>query len=170
MDTIVVGFSRPKAFLEPFSWIIRLLTWCPFSHAYIRYYNPYAQRQSVFQASGIAVNFMSQSIFDGKEDIYAEFEIPVSEAAKLKTVQFAIDNVGVPYGILQVLGFACILSMRLFGKSVNNPFYSKNSFFCSEMVSEVLNEINGANLDVSTMTPKDLYNWLIAKGYKPNAQ
>jgi hypothetical protein len=166
MNNIIIGFSKPKAWLEPFSWLIRLFTWCPFSHVYIKYYNPYALRWSVFQASCLKVNFMGQEMFNGMEDIYAEFSIPVSDAAKLRTVQFAIDNVGDPYAVAQILGFPIVWFMDLFGKKIQNPFYSSSNYFCSEMVCDILNEINGTSLDCSTMTPKDVYKYLICKGFK----
>lgn len=167
MNTIVIGFSRPLGWFEPFSWLIRLVTWCPFSHAYIRYENTYANRCEIFQASGLAVNFIGQAMFDGKEDIYAEFSIPISDATKLTTIQYAIDKVGSPYGIGQVVGFGWVLFMRIFGKSVNNPFYSASSFVCSEITADILNEISGSNLNSATMSPKDLYNHMISKGYTP---
>ncbi len=167
MNNIVVGFSRPQAWFEPFSWLIRLFTWCPFSHVYIRYENSYANRNIIFQASGLAVNFMGETLFDSKEDIYAEFSIPISGAAKLTTVQFAIDNVSYSYGVGQILGFPIVWFVALFGKKIKNPFYSGSNYFCSELVCDILNEINGTNLDSSVMTPKDVYQYILSKGYKP---
>lgn len=168
MSSIIIGFSKPKAWFEPFSWLIRLVTWSPFSHAYIKYFNPYAQKWIVFQASGLKLNFVEKSRFENIENIYSEFEIPISESAKLNTVQFAIDSIGESYGFLQVVGFGFVLIMKVFGKKVKNPFYTTSSFFCSELVSQILNEINGSDLDVSSMSPKDLYDYIVSKGYKPN--
>lgn len=167
MNSIIIGFSKPKGWFEPFSWLIRLFTWCPFSHAYVKYENSYANRNEIYQASGLYVNFIGQTLFESKENVYAEFIIPISDATKLTTVQFAIDKVGSPYGIGQIFGFIWVLLMRLFGKSVKNPFYSTSSFVCSELVGDILNEIGGTDLDVSNMTPKDIYDYLISKGYKP---
>lgn len=127
-DTIVIGFSRPKAWFEPFSWLIRLITWSPFSHAYIRYYNSYADRWTVFQASGLKVNFIGNKMFDSIEFVYVEFEIPISENTKRTTVQFAIDKCGSPYGLGQVFGDLWVLFMRAFGKKVKNPLASSSSF------------------------------------------
>lgn len=166
MASIIVGFSKPKAWLEPFSWLIRLATWCPFSHAYIKYNNPYANRNEIYQASGLSVNFIGETMFDSKENIYSEFIIPISDATKLTTIQFAIDRVGSPYGIGQIFGFVCVLFMRFFGKKINNPFYSTSSFVCSELVGEILNEISNSNLNAATMTPKDIYDYIVSKGYK----
>lgn len=167
VKNIVVGFSKPKSVWVPFAWLIRLVTWCPFSHTYIRYENTYANRNVVFQASGLKVNYMGQTMFDGEEDVYAEFNIPISDAAKLSTVQFAIDSVGSPYAVGQILGFPIVWFVALFGKKIKNPFYSGSNYFCSEMVADILNEINGSELDSSVMTPKDVYQYLLKKGYKP---
>jgi hypothetical protein len=167
MNSIIIGFSRPSSFFVPFSWLIRLATWCPFSHTYIKYTNSYANRNEIFQASGLKVNFIGQSMFDTEEDIYAEFNIPISDATKLSTIQFAIDNVGSSYAIGQVLGFPIVWFMALFGKKIKNPFYSGSNYFCSELVCDILNEINGSDLDASTMSPKDVYNYLVSKGYQP---
>jgi hypothetical protein len=122
----------------------------------------------VFQASGLAVNFVGRTLFDTKENILAEFEIPISAATKQKTVQFAMDNVGLPYGLGQVFGFLLVLIARAFGKHIKNPFASTSSFFCSEIVSTILTEIiqPGDNLDPGTMSPQDLYEYLIGRGFK----
>lgn len=167
MNNIVIGFSKPKSIWVPFAWLIRLFTWCPFSHAYIRYENTYANRNVVFQASGLKVNYMGQPMFDGEEDVYAEFNISVSDATKLGVIQFAIDNVGAPYAVGQILGFPIVWLMGMFGKKIKNPFYSGSNYFCSEMVCDILNEINGTTLDCSVMTPKDVYEYVLSKGYRP---
>lgn len=169
MDSIIIGFSRPKSWFEPFSWIIRLFTWSQFSHAYIQYYNAYADRWMVFQASGILVNFIGRTMFETKENIRAEFEIPVTTLTKLKTVEFAIDNVGLPYGLGQVFGFLLVLIVRIFKKHIKNPFANTSSFFCSELTAQILTEILQPNdsLDPTTMSPQDLYEYLISKNYKP---
>ena|SRR5271165_1256828 len=168
MDSIVIGFSRPKAFFEPFSWLIRLITWSKFSHAYIRYHNPYANRWIIFQASGLKVNIVGQALFNSQQIICQEFEIPVTTPTKLSTVQFAIDNIGKPYGLKQVAGFAWVLFMRVFRKKVKNPFYSNSSFFCSELAGDVWNEIVQPtdDIDPATFSPKDMCLFLANKGFK----
>lgn len=167
-NSIVVGFSRPKAWFEPFSWLIRLVTWSPVSHAYVKYYDAYTGRWIVFQASGLSVNLIGQDAFDAKEYVYEEFTIPVSDTTKLAVIQGAVDKLGSPYAIGQVVGFIWILLMRLFHKKVSNPFYEKSSYFCSELVSNILDEIGVGDVDPSTMSPIDVRNFLVSKGFKPN--
>lgn len=166
MDSITIGFSKPRGFFEPFSWLIRLLTWAPYSHAYVRYEDSYTNRSIIFQASGLKVNFIGQTMFDSEEDIYEEFVIPVSPATKQSVIQGAVDKCGSPYGVGQIIGFAWVLFMRMFGKSVKNPLYSSSSFVCSELVADVLVEINEGDLDPSSMSPRDVRNFLVSKGFK----
>lgn len=168
-DSIIVGFSRPKAWYMPFSWLIRLVTWCSFSHTYLRYEDSYAKRNLIFEASGIKVNFLDQTKFDAAEDIYAEFNIPVSTKTKLGVIQYAMDNVGAPYAVGQIFGFPIVWLAALFGKKLKNPFFSGSNYFCSEIVTDILEEIKsvGDTMDASTATPKDVYDFLISKGYKP---
>ena len=106
-------------------------------------------------------------MFDSIENVCAEFSIPVSAATKQKIVQGAFDKIGSPYAVGQILGFGWVLLMRLFGKKVTNPLYSTSSFFCSEMADEDLNEMGLNGLDPSAVSPKDVYLFLLSKGFKP---
>lgn len=168
MDNIIIGFSRPAAFFVPFAWLIQLATKSKISHAYIMYSDPYINRTIIYQASGLKVNFIGQALFGSEEIVCAQFSIPVSSQTKKKTVQFAVDNCGLPYGIGQIVGFGWVLFMRLFGKKVKNPFYSSSSFFCSELVAEILTEIiqPGDAINPSTCSPQDLCSYLESKGLK----
>lgn len=166
MNKIIIGFYKPKAFFEPFSWLIRIVTNCAFSHAYIKYYDDYSERWIIFQASGLKVNFIGQEIFDVNEEVYEEFKVPVSNNIKKKIIQHAVDVCGSSYGIEQILGFSWVMFMRLFGKKVQNPFYNVNTFFCSELAADELEEIGFTGLDPQVTTPKDLYNWMVNNDFK----
>jgi hypothetical protein len=168
MSNIIVGFSRPKGLFEPFSWLIRVVEWTPYSHTYIRFYSQTYDRWLVYQASGLKVNFIGWSKFESVEHIYAEFTIPISDQAMIGTVENAIDICGAPYGVGQIIGFGWVLLVRAFGKTVKNPFYSGSSFFCSELVSDVLADIKSVSdtMDPSAAGPREVYNFLMTKGYK----
>jgi hypothetical protein len=168
MNQIIVGFSRPKAWLEPFSWLIRLVCWAPYSHTYIRFYSATYDRWLIYQASGLKVNFIGQTMFNQLEDVCDEFTVPVCSKTITNTVKRAIDNCGSPYGISQIVGLGWVLFMKIFGKNVKNPFYSGSSYFCSELVTDILTEIKSVDdeMDPSTATPKDVYDFLISKGFK----
>ena len=168
MGQIIVGFSKPKGGFQPFSWLIRLVTWSPISHAYIKYYNSYADRWVIFQASGSKVNVVGETLFNNIENIYSEFSIPVSASTKQKVIQGSIDKLGAPYGIKQIIGFGWVLLMRLLRRKVKNPFYSTSSFFCSELTSDELEEMGLNGLDASAVSPWDVYKFIVSKGFKAN--
>jgi hypothetical protein len=105
-------------------------------------------------------------MFNSKEYVYREYEIPISDATKLSVIQSATDKLGAPYGNAQIVGFGWVLLMRLFGRKVNNPFYSGSSYFCSELVDEILNEIGIGESDPSTLDPAGLMNFLATKNFK----
>lgn len=168
MTSITIGFSRPKGWFVPFSWLIRLVTWSPYSHVYIKFYSKTYRRYLIYQASGLKVNFIGKKLFDSEEIIFKEFEIPITSRVKGKTIEFAIDKCGYPYGVKQIVGFGWVLLARVFGKKVKNPFYSDSSFFCSEMVGDVLDYMMDEKdpMSPSTSSPKDIYDFIVSKGFK----
>lgn len=169
MDKIIIGFSRPKSGFQPFSWLIRGVQRTPYSHTYIKYYNSFADRWTIYQASGTKVNYIGDARFSDIEMICAEFEIEVTTATKKKTIQYAIDRMGTPYGVKQILGIGAVLTARTFGKKIKNPFADGNAtMVCSELVTDILQEIlqQGDTLDPDTAMPVDVYNLMISRGYK----
>ena len=165
METIWVGFSRPQGWFEPFSWIIRLFDWSPFSHTYLRINIPEYNRQVIFQSSGLLVNFESPSIFSSAEYVYKEFPISISDATKQNIMQFCLDRVGLPYDLKGVFGLAIVKFMALFGKKINNPFGSGDTtYFCSKVLDEILKDYTDipVPLDIDKATPTDVFNSLNA--------
>ena len=161
MDTIVIGFSRPKSWFEPFSWLIRLALWTPYSHVYIRFHLDSYNADMVFQASTLEVNLYSQAIFESNEDIIQEFTIPVSSATKIAVIEFAMNTVGLPYNVVGILGLPVVWMANWFGKKIANPFNSSGDF-CSQLVGQVLTEFLGdaLTLPLNVITPKDIFNYL----------
>jgi hypothetical protein len=167
MDSIFFGFSTPKS-SNPFSWLIRIVDKSKFSHAYIRIFDDYSQRWIIYQASGIVVNCIGVKQFNSIENICVEFEIPISIDKKIKTVQFAIDLLGTPYGIKTILGIGIVKLAHIFGKRIENPFADGNkSMVCSKLTACILDEIiiGSKVIDPEVATPTDVYNFLISKNY-----
>lgn len=164
MDTnIIIGFSRPTAKFQFFADAIMIVDGSNFAHAYIRFHSDSYDRDLVYQASGLRVNFIGWSLFQSQEVITKEFIIPVSVETKQKVIQFAIDNVGMPYSLGAALGIALVKLASLFGKKIKNPV-SQKGYFCSELAAIILQDYCGASLtddDVKRMTPTDLYNYLL---------
>lgn len=169
MEKIIIGFSRPKSGFQPFSWLIRGVNRTPYSHTYIKYYNSFADRWTIYQASGTKVNYIGETRFNDVEVICGEFEIDITLDTKKKTVQYAIDMVGTPYGVKHIIGIGAVMIARLFGKKIKNPLYDGNAtMVCSELVTDILTEIlkQGDGLDPETAMPVDVFNFLVVKGYK----
>lgn len=160
---IQVGFSRPKAKFVPFADAIRAVLGTPFSHVYIKFKTDSFDRVLIYQASGLLVNFIGESRFAVEENVITEFSLEVSEDTFIKTVQFAIDNAGVPYGISQIFGILYVKALALFGVKAKNPFRNGNSnYVCSELVAQILKEIIGLDVqyDLDLITPKEVYELL----------
>lgn len=145
MGSLVVGFSRPRSWFEPFSWLIRLAYWSPISHAYIRF--ELDGIPVVFQASGMKINLISQSMFDSVDLPYKEFILPIAEDKKKALIQFAINQLGKPYNIWGILGMAVVRMGQLVGIKINSPFkYNGSSDFCSELVAYALETYDGIDI------------------------
>lgn len=163
MRTVVVGFSKPKSGFVPFSAAIRWVCRTKFSHTYIKFKSDSFNRVLVYQASGLNVNFIGETRFNQEEDIVAEFQLEVSEEAFNRTMQFAIDHAGVPYGISQIFGILYVKALALFGVKAKNPFSNGNSnYVCSELVAQILKEIIGLDVqdDLDVITPKEVFELL----------
>jgi hypothetical protein len=168
MDKLTVGFSKPKKW-KPFAWLIQKAFNISYDHVYIKIYSESYERDLIYQASGLAVNFMGSDVFDSINDTVVAFELEVSCENRKAMVQFAIDNAGKPYGLKEILGLAYVRIAELCGKTVKNPFKDgAHTYVCSELVSYMLQQYDGAVLpkDYEDMTPKDVYDYLMLLGNK----
>ena len=158
MAQLIVGFSKPKAFFEPFSWLIRLAYWSPVSHAYVKLNLNELNKQIIFQASGLSINLIGQDEFAYKENVYKEFTFPITDQNRIALIGFAIDQLGKSYSVLGVCGIALVRVCKLLGININNPVsYSQSSAFCSELTAYILENYEGLQLgDVANLSPSQL--------------
>lgn len=157
MNTITIGFSTRKDF-NLLSILIKLIERSNFSHAYVKLDLQNINRTLIYQASGLEVNFQNIDSFNSKETIVKEFKLSIPEDKHAELMQFMIDNVGVPYGIMQLLG---ILFIKLFNLK-KNPFASKNNTeICCKLAAKVV-EVVGIKIDkdLDTLDLNDLYSIL----------
>lgn len=162
MRRIVIGFSTTKGF-KPFSWAIRAVLGTPFSHTYIKFKSDKFDRVLVYQASGTMVNFMEEKRVLETNKIIQEFEFEVSDEVYTKTIQFAIDKSGVPYGMSQIFGILYVKALGLFGIKAKNPFPNgSGNYVCSELVAQILKEIIGLEVpkDLDLIDPKEVFELL----------
>lgn len=163
MSKIYIGFSRPKDGFKPFSSLIRLMLCTPYSHTYIKFYSETYDRNLIYQESGSQINFISEKAFNEIEIITDEFEIEVTSETKQKTVQYAIDNLGIPYGILQIIGIGYYMLQKRLGKNPDSNIFTDGpmKMVCSELVGRILIEIGlTINENPDIITPKDIYEFL----------
>lgn len=163
MEQLIIGFSRSKKRFPVYGWLIMLFEGTPFSHVYIRWYSQGLDRNIIYQASGQAVNFMNPATWTEHNKVVEEFQIPVSEDQKKKIVQFAMDNVGIPYGWKAAIGMGYMKIMSWFGKKVKNPFRDgRSAYVCSELVATMLTDYFGANIkdDLDSAGPAIVYDYI----------
>lgn len=157
---ISIGFSRhPSSFI---SRIISLVEKTHFSHTYIRFHDIMG-KDMVFQASDLKVNLQSYVNFDIKNDTVAEFDFDVSEDMGMNMLLSAFDKLGMNYAFSQLLGFSLVKFLAKFGIKIQNPFHDgRSNYVCSELVGEFLSTYFNAKFDdLDTLSPKDVYDYLV---------
>jgi len=162
MKTIVVGFSKPKEF-KLYAWLIMKCDKANFDHAYLKFYSDSLDREIIYQAIGKGVGFIGNILFHTKNESVEEFKLSVDDNKYIIMMQFCIDNSGMPYGFLEVLGMAWVKVCAKLGKTVTNPFNKGDKQeFCSEIVSRCLNVVKPEefNIDVENISPKELNSLL----------
>ncbi len=155
MKKIYVGFSRPKGKLCPcFSWGIRAFQgWTPYSHVYVKIESKSFERDLIYQASGLQVNFMGSNYFYEHVHMIEEFEVSISDENFKKMVQFCIDNAGKPYSKRDI---AAILFQK------EEWLDGRDKFICSELAAIILEDYTDVsfNKPLGLVTPKNIYEML----------
>lgn len=162
MDTITIGFSRPKKF-KPFAWLIMKGYGINYDHVYIKFHSDKYNRDIIYQASQTMVNFMSNVIFLSDNEVVNEYSMDITADKKTEMIQFAMDNAGIPYGKLQAFGLAIVRIFEVFGKKINNPFGDGiKTFVCCKLAAYILENFAGDVIDepLNNITPKDLYSYM----------
>lgn len=165
---IYIGFSKSKKLFPVGSWLIRLYQKSTYSHCYIRI--PHNDKSdSIFHASEGIVHRMSETHFDKKHEIVAEFAIDLPRETYLAMGNIAHELSGSDYGLLQNIGIIFVRFFKRFDIKIKNPF--KKGWNCSELVCYMMKQFdnNFNDLDVNTVTPKELYNKLNTSNYRRRA-
>lgn len=157
-EYIIIGFSRPRKF-KLFSWIIRKVEHSEYSHVYIKTYSNTLERWLIYQASGTAVNFIGQERFYNHNEPIVEYLFQTTDKTKHEFLQLAVDTVGTPYGVKQLVGIGLVRLGKLFGLRCKNPFRDgKATYVCSELAAELLETLLGVDIeqDLDCIGPKEL--------------
>lgn len=162
MITVKIGFSRPKSW-KPFAALIMFAYDIPYDHVYIKFHSNSFDRDVIYQASSIMVNFMSPVIFEQNNLVIKEFSLEISDPNYKSMIQFAIDNAGKPYGIKQCFGLAIVRIYELLGKRIKNPFADGGAtYVCCELGEYIIEEFDNIKLpfDQDTVNPKEFYDFM----------
>jgi hypothetical protein len=165
MKDVIIGFSTPKDF-NLLAWIIRKVEGAPFSHVYFKYYDDETNQWIIFQASGLLVNMISDNSFMQKEDIVKEVTLTCADDVFIKFKQRAEQQLGIPYGIADLVGIGLVRLAKVFGMSIGNPLdQGKSAYICSRLVGEDSEEFLGVkiNKNINAVEPIDVYNAVVSK-------
>jgi hypothetical protein len=156
MSKIIIGFSTHKGAL---SWLIRTCLRTKYSHVYIKYQDDYVEETIIYQASGLAINMITEKAFLVKNNIVAERQYELDKDTLKAVIKFAASKLGTPYGVKQLCGMAFIQACRALGFKVRNPFPTgRTSYICSEFVAEILKKYKGIPFEhLDSLDPKDIY-------------
>lgn len=142
MEKLILGFSKPRGWFVPVSWLIRKTEKTRYSHAYIRVRSSSLERDLIYQATGSGVYFIGGIAFDDHVEVIEEYEFEITSESKKELLQWAIDTSGKPYGRMQMLGLGIKRLFRFFGISIKNPFRTGNkAYICTELAAAALKEI-----------------------------
>lgn len=147
-------FVRGKSLL---SRIIRWFDQGDFSHVAIAVSDTHILEAQYFTRSRIVENYF--------ED-YDIVRFPLDEADRIH-LKFMIDSghyQGVWYDYAQIIWYMIERFIKFFLKlDMRNPFNNPNHMICSEIVLEILCDLNYADEDeyLGDITPNELYHYLI---------
>lgn len=136
---ITIGFSTTKTW-RPIAAIIRKVENRPYSHVYLKFRSESLDRDLIYHASQDDINFMNMQMFLEKNVVIKEFVIPVTPEEKRAIMQYSIDRLGIPYGMIQLIGMGLVRITKMwFGIKIRNPWRDgEKTQVCLELVGRAL--------------------------------
>jgi hypothetical protein len=157
MKQISIVFSKRTAF-NPFSLLIMFGLKTPFSHVSIKMTDGDTNQIVYYQASGLEVNCVSEAEFLSLETIVYQKNIQASDSVFVTGKTFSINQLGKPYDILAIFGFALQILLGTVNIKINNPFKANGSqFVCSQFAGAYIDTCENIKMDITNMTPATLY-------------
>jgi hypothetical protein len=157
MKPISIIFSKHTAF-NPFSSLIMFGLKTPFSHCAIKTVDGDTGQVVYYQASGLTVNCVSEAEFLAVETIVYQKDIQASDYVAMRGKTWLIQQLGKPYDIAAILGFACQIILGMVHIKIGNPFKVNGSqYVCSQLAGSYIDVCDNIKMDISNMTPAALY-------------
>lgn len=162
MEKIYIGFSSRKSSLV--SSAIKAAEGSDYSHVYIRRKSKYGEY--VYQASGLAVNFMNIDVFLAHNEIAEEYEFELDVEKREKIISFFIKYAGVEYQLSSLFKLLFIILGRRIGVEMKFSGDGDQKFICSELGALFCKEILELDIpgDLDFITPKALNPIIRAHG------
>lgn len=162
MEKIYIGFSYHKS--SPVSKAIKTIEGSEYSHVYIRRVSKYGEY--VYQASGLAVNFMNIDIFREENVTVEEYQFELPDDKREQLISFFIKYAGASYALSSLFKLLAILAGRRVGKKIVFKGDGDKTFICSELGAFFVENILEIEVDgpIDYMTPKDLNPIIKAHG------
>lgn len=163
-NMVLVGFSTPRRW-NPLSWLIRLGTRSPASHAWLLVEDPLFQLRLVLEAhsSGFRLVTLARFARENRIVVLVQPAHPIDSG-----LPDAGTWLGEKFDAVGLLGMAWVVFRRLFHLSPGrNPFRSVRALFCSESVVRTLKAAGypGAeDLGDEEETPADVLEFLRRTG------
>lgn len=161
---VLVGFSTPRRW-NPLSWLIRLGTGSPASHAWLLVEDPLFKLRLVLEAHSTGFRLVTLARFARENRIVA---LVVPAQAIDAGLPDAGTWLGERFDTVGLLGMAWVVFRRFFHLSPGrNPFRSPRALFCSESVVRTLKAARypGAEgLGDEDETPGDVLEFLRRSG------
>lgn len=125
-----------------------------------------ADTDIVYHASGTQVHFMADSLFKKKAIIVEEYVYQLPREDYNDLLKFCMQNAGVDYGQVGVLGIAAVKFAEMVGFTIKNPFNSARQW-CSKLVGALIKNIlnvEGAwRIEVGTAGPSDINKFIASR-------
>jgi hypothetical protein len=161
MQKLIVGFSYAPT--KAFSKLIRWVTNSQVSHAFVVLET---SETTIYQASGLAVNYQNKGTFLAIENPTEFYEFDLTDAQAAANQTFRLQTVGKPYSWQEVIGYGWVLLARKFGKRVRNPYSGgQTAYVCVDIAAAHL-PIDPQALGDGSWTPEDLRLWCQKNGRK----
>jgi len=157
MNHISIVFSKHTTF-NIFSSLIMFGLKAPFSHCSVKMIDGDTGQTVYYQASGLAINCVSEAEFLSKETIVYQKDVTVSDAVFKAGKTFAINQLGKPYYIMAILGFALQILLGMIHIKIKNPCKINGSeYVCSQYAAAYIDASDNIDLDVREMQPMALF-------------
>jgi hypothetical protein len=157
MKDISIIFSKRTQF-NLFSQAIMWGLKTPYSHVAVKMVDGDTKQVVYYQASGLNINCISEKDFLAVETVVCEKKVQCSDNVFVKGKAFAIDQLGKPYSILAILGFALQILLGMVHIKIGNPFKADGQqYVCSQFAGAYIEECDNIDLDITNMTPLALY-------------